>query len=174
LALFCLCNFFSNFGPNTTTFIVPGECFPTKYRATAHGISAAAGKTGSIISQVIYNGLKDHGGVTNGFVKHVMQIYALFMCFPVRHMMLTFVGYVGLVYPFWYPRQREGHCRGKMIRVFMLKRLSDWQEQDEAPRNEQGGAGGIPLQQIGETSRRTSVLQGSDPIANGVLRPRVS
>jgi PHS family inorganic phosphate transporter-like MFS transporter len=100
LALFCLCNFFSNFGPNTTTFIVPGECFPTQYRATAHGISAAAGKTGSIISQVIYNGLKDHGGVTDGFVKHVMQIYAGFMCSPVRHMMLTLVGYVGLVYPF--------------------------------------------------------------------------
>lgn len=98
-ALFCLCNFFSNFGPNTTTFIVPGECFPTQYRATAHGISAAAGKTGSIISQVIYNGLKDHGGVTNGFVKHVMQIYAGFMCSLVRRR-LTWVGYVDLVYLF--------------------------------------------------------------------------
>jgi len=81
-ALFCLCNFFSNFGPNTTTFIVPGECFPTRYRATAHGISAAAGKTGSIISQVMYIYLKgrdDQNGQKDGFVKHIMQIYALFM-----------------------------------------------------------------------------------------------
>ena len=78
-ALFCLCNFFSNFGPNTTTFIVPGEHFPTRYRATAHGVSAAAGKLGSIISQVIYNLLKDKGGEPNGWVNHVMQIYALFM-----------------------------------------------------------------------------------------------
>jgi MFS transporter, PHS family, inorganic phosphate transporter len=78
-ALFCLCNFFSNFGPNTTTFIVPGEHFPTRYRATAHGISAAAGKVGSIVSQVLYNGLKDHGGDPNGWVKNIMRIYALFM-----------------------------------------------------------------------------------------------
>ncbi|ELU36271.1 inorganic phosphate transporter [Rhizoctonia solani AG-1 IA] len=42
--LYCLANFFQNFGPNTTTFIVPGEAFPTRYRATAHGISAASGK----------------------------------------------------------------------------------------------------------------------------------
>ena len=98
-ALFCLCNFFSNFGPNTTTFIVPGESFPTRYRATAHGISAAAGKTGSIISQVLYNGLKDHGGVTNGFVKHVMQIYAGFMYFP-NQFWLRLTGYVDLESPF--------------------------------------------------------------------------
>jgi PHS family inorganic phosphate transporter-like MFS transporter len=37
--LYCLANFFQNFGPNTTTFIVPGECFPTRYRSTSHGIS---------------------------------------------------------------------------------------------------------------------------------------
>jgi hypothetical protein len=54
----------------------------------------------------------------------------------------------------------------------MLERLSDWQEHDEAPRGEQGGEEGeIPLQQ---TSRRTSAMQGSEPIVNGVLRPRVS
>ncbi|ELU36270.1 inorganic phosphate transporter [Rhizoctonia solani AG-1 IA] len=45
--LYCLANFFQNFGPNTTTFIVPGEAFPTRYRATAHGISAASGKLGA-------------------------------------------------------------------------------------------------------------------------------
>ncbi|KAF7973499.1 hypothetical protein HWV62_15002 [Athelia sp. TMB] len=52
-ALYCLANFFSNFGPNTTTFIVPGEAFPTGYRSTAHGISAASGKFGAIIAQVV-------------------------------------------------------------------------------------------------------------------------
>jgi len=41
--------FFSNFGPNTTTFIIPGEVFPTQVRATCHGISAAAGKLGAIL-----------------------------------------------------------------------------------------------------------------------------
>jgi hypothetical protein len=41
--------FFSNFGPNATTYIVPGEVFPTEIRATCHGISSAAGKLGAIV-----------------------------------------------------------------------------------------------------------------------------
>ncbi|GLJ22764.1 hypothetical protein SUGI_0428760 [Cryptomeria japonica] len=41
--------FFANFGPNTTTFIVPTELFPARLRSTCHGISAAAGKAGAII-----------------------------------------------------------------------------------------------------------------------------
>ncbi|KAJ7925077.1 phosphate transporter [Mycena leptocephala] len=53
LFLYCLANFWQNFGPNTTTFIIPGEIFPTRYRATAHGISAATGKVGAIVSQVV-------------------------------------------------------------------------------------------------------------------------
>lgn len=49
---YCLANFFQNFGPNTTSFIIPGEAFPTRYWATAHGISAASGKLGVVIAQV--------------------------------------------------------------------------------------------------------------------------
>ena len=60
--LYCLANFFQNFGPNTTTFIVPGEAFPTRYRATAHGISAASGKLGAIIAQVGFAKMRDIGG----------------------------------------------------------------------------------------------------------------
>ncbi|CAE6442849.1 unnamed protein product [Rhizoctonia solani] len=56
--LYCLANFFQNFGPNTTTFIIPGEAFPTRYRATAHGISAASGKFGAIVAQVIFSTLR--------------------------------------------------------------------------------------------------------------------
>ncbi|KAH0835630.1 major facilitator superfamily domain-containing protein [Lanmaoa asiatica] len=54
MALYCLANFFQNFGPNTTTFIVPGEAFPTRYRSTAHGISAASGKLGAVIAQILF------------------------------------------------------------------------------------------------------------------------
>ncbi|KAG6547296.1 hypothetical protein Mapa_011233 [Marchantia paleacea] len=49
LALYALTFFFSNFGPNATTFIVPAELFPARLRATCHGISAASGKAGAII-----------------------------------------------------------------------------------------------------------------------------
>jgi PHS family inorganic phosphate transporter-like MFS transporter len=82
LAIFVLAQFFFNFGPNSTTFIVPGECFPTRYRSTSHGISAAMGKIGSIIGQGAIAPLRTKGATTdnpNPWMDHVLEIYALFM-----------------------------------------------------------------------------------------------
>ncbi|KAG6816273.1 hypothetical protein H0H93_008224, partial [Arthromyces matolae] len=81
VVLYCLANFFQNFGPNSTTFIVPGEVFPTRYRSTAHGISAASGKLGAIIAQVGFDQLKDIGGAPGSgkFIKHIYEIFAFFM-----------------------------------------------------------------------------------------------
>ncbi|KAG9402849.1 hypothetical protein AC1031_006390 [Aphanomyces cochlioides] len=42
-------NFFSNFGPNTSTFVFPTEVFPTPIRSSCHGISAAMGKVGAAV-----------------------------------------------------------------------------------------------------------------------------
>ncbi|XP_030939897.1 probable inorganic phosphate transporter 1-9 [Quercus lobata] len=52
MILYGLKFFSSNFGPNTTTFIVPVELFPTRFRTTCHGISGAVGKVGAIIGSV--------------------------------------------------------------------------------------------------------------------------
>ncbi|KAJ0718327.1 putative major facilitator, sugar transporter, major facilitator superfamily [Helianthus annuus] len=52
IILYGLTFFFSNFGPNTTTFIVPAELFPARFRATCHGISGAVGKLGAIIGLI--------------------------------------------------------------------------------------------------------------------------
>ena len=38
--------FFTEFGPNATTFVYPSEIFPVKVRTTGHGIAAAMGKIG--------------------------------------------------------------------------------------------------------------------------------
>jgi len=78
VVLYCLANFFQNFGPNTTTFIVPGEVFPTRYRSTAHGISAASGKLGAVVSQVGFARMINIGG-TNKFLNHILEILAFFM-----------------------------------------------------------------------------------------------
>ncbi|CEQ42616.1 SPOSA6832_04458 [Sporobolomyces salmonicolor] len=75
--LYCLTNFFQNFGPNTTTFVIPGEVFPTRYRSTAHGISAGSGKFGAIIAQIMAF-KRDRGG-KNNWVPHILEIFALFM-----------------------------------------------------------------------------------------------
>ncbi|KAJ1675604.1 hypothetical protein EV182_000950 [Spiromyces aspiralis] len=78
IVLFTLAQFFMNFGPNATTFIIPAEAFPTRWRSTGHGLSAAMGKLGAIISQVGFFQLKDRGG-KNAFIPHLIQIFALFM-----------------------------------------------------------------------------------------------
>jgi PHS family inorganic phosphate transporter-like MFS transporter len=83
LGLYILCQFFFNFGPNATTFIVPGECFPTRYRSTSHGLSAASGKVGAIIAQVVIGPLRIRGKPTTAnpspWLNHVLEIFALFM-----------------------------------------------------------------------------------------------
>ena len=86
LALYVVAQFTFNWGPNTTTFIVPGECFPTRYRSTGHGISAASGKIGAVIAQVISIPLlsKDSpadctGSACSPWLNRLMQIFALFM-----------------------------------------------------------------------------------------------
>ncbi|BAB63731.1 putative phosphate transport protein PT1 [Oryza sativa Japonica Group] len=48
--LYALTFFFANFGPNSTTFVLPAELFPTRVRSTCHAISAAAGKAGAIVA----------------------------------------------------------------------------------------------------------------------------
>lgn len=81
-AVYVLAYFFFNFGPNATTFIVPGECFPTRYRSTSHGISAASGKVGAIIAQVLIGPLEVRGATEENpdpWLNHVLEIFALFM-----------------------------------------------------------------------------------------------
>lgn len=53
ILIFGLSFFFVNFGPNTTTFLIPSEIYPTSIRARAHGISAAVGKLGAFAGAFI-------------------------------------------------------------------------------------------------------------------------
>lgn len=54
-AMYFLSSFFNQFGPNSVTFLIAGEVFPTPVRATAHGFSAAFGKAGALLASVLYN-----------------------------------------------------------------------------------------------------------------------
>src|ERR1700729_1487154 len=55
--------FFTEFGPNVTTFVLPGELFPTQVRATGHGISAGAGKLGAFVGVFLFPVLQDNLGL---------------------------------------------------------------------------------------------------------------
>lgn len=54
-AMYLLSSFFNQFGPNSVTFLVAAECFPTPVRATAHGIAAAIGKLGAVGASILYS-----------------------------------------------------------------------------------------------------------------------
>jgi len=76
IALYALAQFFFNFGPNSTTFIIPGEVFPTRYRSTSHGICAATGKLGAIISSFGFTYLIN---VYENGVQILLGIFCVFM-----------------------------------------------------------------------------------------------
>ncbi len=63
LILYGISYFFTEFGPNMTTFVYPAELFPTDVRTTGHGISAGAGKLGAFAGAFLF---PDFLAVTNG------------------------------------------------------------------------------------------------------------
>ncbi len=54
LAVYGLSYFFTEFGPNMTTFVLPSELYPVSVRATGHGISAGVGKFGAFIGVFLF------------------------------------------------------------------------------------------------------------------------
>ena len=53
--IYFLSSFFSQCGPNATTFLIPTEIFPTEMRTMCHGIAAASGKLGALIAAIYFN-----------------------------------------------------------------------------------------------------------------------
>lgn len=66
--MYSLTFFFSNCGPNSTTFILPSESFPSDVRASLNGLSAAMGKVGATIGASLFKPLANSlaGGGDHG------------------------------------------------------------------------------------------------------------
>jgi PHS family inorganic phosphate transporter-like MFS transporter len=54
LLVYGISYFFTEFGPNSTTFVYPAEIFPIKGRTSGHGIASAAGKLGGFIGVFLF------------------------------------------------------------------------------------------------------------------------
>jgi MFS family permease len=63
LLVFGLSYFFVEFGPNTTTFVLPSEVFPVSMRTTGHGFAAGVGKFGAFIGVFLVPQLQRHIGL---------------------------------------------------------------------------------------------------------------
>jgi PHS family inorganic phosphate transporter-like MFS transporter len=55
--------FFTEFGPNSTTFVYPSEVFPVKVRTTGHGFAAAIGKLGGFVGVFLFPYLLNWNGL---------------------------------------------------------------------------------------------------------------
>jgi MFS transporter, PHS family, inorganic phosphate transporter len=55
--------FFTEFGPNSTTFVYPAELFPVETRTTGHGVASAAGKIGGFVGVFLFPIFLSHGGL---------------------------------------------------------------------------------------------------------------
>lgn len=49
---FILFNFFINFGPGITTYLLPAKLYNPEFKATGHGLAAGTGKLGAFIGTV--------------------------------------------------------------------------------------------------------------------------
>jgi MFS family permease len=63
IAIFGLSYFFTEFGPNTTTFVLPSEVFPVNMRTTGHGVAAGIGKLGAFVGVFVVPQLQKHVGL---------------------------------------------------------------------------------------------------------------
>ncbi|KAF2272594.1 inorganic phosphate transporter 1-4 /Pi cotransporter [Westerdykella ornata] len=85
IVLYVLCHIAFNLGPNVTTFIIPAEIFPTRYRCTCHGIAAAAGKLGSWLVQIFLafafkgQGEEKKSDWERKNFGHILQVMSAFM-----------------------------------------------------------------------------------------------
>ena len=62
VTLYGLTFFFANYGPNTTTFIMPSLIFSPECRSTLNGISAASGKLGALLGATLFAPAADKWG----------------------------------------------------------------------------------------------------------------
>jgi MFS transporter, PHS family, inorganic phosphate transporter len=63
VAIFGMSYFFTEFGPNTTTFVLPSEVFPVNMRTTGHGFAAGIGKLGAFVGVFLVPELETHIGL---------------------------------------------------------------------------------------------------------------
>jgi predicted MFS family arabinose efflux permease len=78
LVLFGLTFFATNAGPNSTTFVAPQLMFPGRVRATAHGLSAAAGKAGAVLGALSFDPMTKSYGLRTALV--LCALVALLGC----------------------------------------------------------------------------------------------
>jgi PHS family inorganic phosphate transporter-like MFS transporter len=102
---YALVQFGFAFGPNTLTFILPAEIFPTRYRCSCYGIAAACGKLGSVFVQLAFL-FFDEGGIKDPNSKALGKIIFVFAVFMAVGAVVSWV---------WVPGVQERGWVGEVV-----------------------------------------------------------
>lgn len=104
IAFYGLTFFLCNAGPNTTTFVLPSESFPTESRATCHGISAAAGKVGAVVgASMMAPILSSHGVPT---VLYICGVVSFFGKKKIKEQ--TYLLFIGAICTYFFIKETRG------------------------------------------------------------------
>lgn len=76
MTIFTISQLVLNCTLNVTTFLLPVELFPTRVRATAHGLAAASGKAGAVLTAFAFGSVLDGIGLagTLGLFSGIMAL----------------------------------------------------------------------------------------------------
>jgi PHS family inorganic phosphate transporter-like MFS transporter len=119
VVMYGLTFFFANFGPNSTTFIVPAEIFPARLRSTCHGISAAAGKAGAIIGAFGFLYSSQGNPPERGYPKGIGLRNSLFV--------LVATNFVGMLMTLLVPEPK-----GKSLEEMSKEHIEEGEEENQA------------------------------------------
>ncbi|KAF3328220.1 inorganic phosphate transporter [Carex littledalei] len=112
VVMYGLTFFFANFGPNTTTFIIPAEIFPARLRSTCHGISAACGKAGAIVGAFGFQYASQEHTPQSGYRKGIGLRNSLFV--------LATCNFLGMVMTLFVPE-----TKGKSLEEITRENLDE-------------------------------------------------
>jgi PHS family inorganic phosphate transporter-like MFS transporter len=68
LALYGVSYFFTEFGPNTTTFLMAAELYPVSARTTGHGLSAGMAKVGAFVGVLTFPLIQAAAGLSGAML----------------------------------------------------------------------------------------------------------
>ncbi|KAL4936208.1 hypothetical protein BDV06DRAFT_205485 [Aspergillus oleicola] len=108
IVMYILSQVFFNFGPNTTTYIIPAEIFPTPFRCTCHGLAAASGKLGSVIAQCFIAFVDYGNGAKSADVDPTHWLGYALLCLSASMLLGLIITY------FYIPDVKDKESEGKI------------------------------------------------------------
>jgi hypothetical protein len=121
-----MAHFMFNLGPNTLTFILAAEIFPTEVRGTSYGVAAASGKLGALIARAI---IKGAGKSKTGLV----VVLSVFSAVLATMAILVQWEPIGIAFPPVQKPRRLGWRLNSLLQMVMNSKLENKSLEDISP-----------------------------------------